>query len=158
MSEEQCIVEDDSGPDGRGWVKLHRQLLGSAVFMNEGLLKVWLWCLLKATHRTLWRPMQTGRGMTQVELRPGQFIFGRKIAAAELGMPESTVRNRMQRLVELDNISAQPDTHCSIVTICNWQTYQEPTDAKGQATDRQRTTKGHIQEQKQHKEDVPDRS
>ena len=34
-----------------GWIKLHRKLLTSNVFDNEKLLKVWIWCLMKATHK-----------------------------------------------------------------------------------------------------------
>lgn len=34
-----------------GWIKIHRKLLESNVFDNEKALKVWLWCLLKATHK-----------------------------------------------------------------------------------------------------------
>lgn len=34
-----------------GWIKLHRKLISSNVFDNEKVLKVWIWCLMKATHK-----------------------------------------------------------------------------------------------------------
>ena len=34
-----------------GWIKLHRKTLDSKVFQNEKLLKTFVWCLLKASHK-----------------------------------------------------------------------------------------------------------
>ena len=82
----------------RGWVKLWRKLLDSEIFQNEGLLKVAIWALLKANHKEAWVPLKTGRGKTIVHLKPGQFIFGRRTAAKELKMPESSVRVAVHRL------------------------------------------------------------
>lgn len=161
MSEEQCIVEDDSGPDGRGWVKLHRRIRDSAIFANPVLLKVWVWAMTKATHRRKVVSIRTGRGTTQIELQPGQFIYGRNIAADELNLPPSTVNDAMQKLKALGSVHIQPNTHCSIVTANNWATYQGGESSDQQPTrhpsDTQATPIRHIQEQKQHKE-VPEKS
>jgi hypothetical protein len=134
----------------RGWVKLWRKILDSQAFQSEGLLKVWIWCLAKASHKEEWFPVKTGRGTTQVRVGPGQFIFGRFKAAKELKMTPSTVRNRMALLARAGNVDIKADRHYSVVTICNWETYNPAGDekgqAKGQTEDNQRTTKGHIQE------------
>jgi hypothetical protein len=111
------------------WIKMYRKSIDSAVFQSEGLWKVWCWCLMKAAYSERWVPMTTGRGETQVKLEKGQFIFGRNAAAKELKMRDGTVRSRMRRLVELGNIAMQPATHWSIVTICNYATYQEVDDS-----------------------------
>ncbi len=77
------------------------------------------------------------------EVQPGQFIYSRKKAAKELGMPESTVRNRMEKLDDMGNVDIQKDNHFSIVTVCKWEDYQSGQEgkgqAKGQAKDRHRT-------------------
>ena len=126
----------------RGYVNLWRCSLDSRVFGNDGLWKVWTWCLMKASHQNRWVPIITGKGKTEIEIQSGQFIFGRKTAAKELLMTESTIRNRIEKLKSIGNISLKPDTHYTIITICNWERYQSNEKPKGQAKDNQRTTKG----------------
>lgn len=109
-----------------GWIKLHRKIEKSAVFQNEGILKVWIWCLIKANHEDKWVPVRTGRGTTQVLVKRGQFIFGRKTAAKALRMKEPTVQKRMMVLRKLENLIIQSNSHYSIVSIINWDTYQTP--------------------------------
>ena len=117
-----------------GWVKMHRKLLKSMVFSNEGLLKVWVWCLLKANHEKEWVSIRTGRGSTEVEIRPGQFIYGRKTAAKELRMKERTVYDRMLKLENAQNLAIQPNTHYSVISIVNWDGYQMSDQDNQQAT------------------------
>jgi len=111
------------------------------VFQNEGLLKVWIWCLAKANHETVFVPITTGRGSTVVEVGPGQFIFGRKTAAQELSMNESTLYKRMQILKKHKNVTMQSNTHYSIVSIINWQPYQERKEKSNRQGIDQVTTK-----------------
>lgn len=133
--------------DDEGWIKLHRKLLNSRVFQNKDLLRVFLWCLLKASHREEWVPVKTGRGETEVHLKPGQFIYGRKKAAKKLKMPQSSVRNRIEKLKNIGNLDIQPDTHYTIITIINWETYQvreikkdSPVDSQGTINEQQKDT------------------
>ena len=107
-----------------GWVKVHRELIKSRVFRNEGLLKVWIWCLLKANHKGRWVAITTGRGKTEVWIDAGQFIFGRYKAADELNMKPTTVWKRIGKLKVLSQITLKSDTHYTIITIVNWNSYQ----------------------------------
>lgn len=128
------------------YIKLYRKTLDSRVFYNEGLLKVWIWCLLKASYKERWCTIKTGRGTTEIKLLPGQFVFGRKKAAKELRMSPSTVWKRIKKLKNMQNLNIESNTHYSIITIMNWDTYQgiqENGDIEG---DRQVTTKEHKQE------------
>lgn len=117
--------------DDEGWVKVHRKIEKSAVFQNEGLLKVWVWCLLRANYEDRWIPVKTGRGETQVFVKRGQFIFGRKTAAKALKMDESTVYKRMQKLENMQNLNTQSNSHYSIITICNYDLYQMVPEEEG---------------------------
>lgn len=108
----------------RGWISLWRKLIDSRIFQNEGLLKVWIWCLLKASRIERWIPVKTGRGETEVFLKPGQFIYGRKSAAKELKMNPETVRKRMNKLKSLENITIESTKQYSIITVLNWGSYQ----------------------------------
>ena len=139
-----------------GYVFLHRKLIDSRVFQNADLLKVFIWCLLKANHEGRWVPLTVGRGKIEVFVKPGQFIFGRSTAAKELKMPASSVRNRIGTLQKIEIISVKVDTHYSTITIINWNTYQ----AIGIKKDRQRTDKGQPKDtnknDKNDKKETPD--
>ncbi|HWB14486.1 MAG TPA: hypothetical protein VG826_34995 [Pirellulales bacterium] len=49
-------------------------------------------------------------------------------------MPDGTVYGRMKKLQQIGCISMQPNTHFTIVTICNWNRYQRPQRKSPQAT------------------------
>ena len=133
----------------RGWIKAYRKTIESSVFQNEGLFKVWMWCLLKASHQSEWFPIKTGRGETVVNVQPGQFIFGRKKAAKELKMKPTTVQDRIKKLEKLENLVTQPGTHYSIITIRNWRTYQDTDKNDDTQSVNQPSTNRHIQECKE---------
>jgi len=133
----------------RGYVKFYRKSVESRAFQNEGLWKVWSWCLLKANHKECWVPVKTGKGITEVHLKPGQFVFGRGKASKALRMPASSVRNRLALLEKAQNLVIKVDTHYSIITICNWELYQVTENevrtgkrtGKGQAKDTDKNAK-----------------
>jgi len=125
-----------------GWVKIHRKMLNSQVWRNEGLLKVWVWCLLKANHKKAWVPVQIGKGSTEIEVDPGQFLFGRNTAARELNMKPSSVRNRIKKLKKMGNLDTQEDSHYTIISIVNWPCYQGSKNNLDNQKDSQRTARG----------------
>lgn len=105
---------------GKGWIKLHRCLKDKAIFDNEKLLKVFIWCLLKATHK----PHEQLVGRQKVLLQPGQFITGRNKAAMELNMAPSTAWEYLKLLETNNTINIKSNNKFSIVTIVNWTLYQ----------------------------------
>mgnify|MGYP007034115816 CR=1 FL=1 len=67
--------------ENTSYIKLFRKLLNSPIFENEKALKIWIWCLLKATHKK--REQLVGQQI--VNLEKGEFVFGRKQASEEAG-------------------------------------------------------------------------
>lgn len=104
----------------KGYIKLYRNILDSHIFQNEKLLKIFIWCLLKAGHKE--RDQIVGRQV--VKLKEGQFIFGRKIAASELGIPPSTVWDYMKLMEKMKIISIKSNTKFSVITLEKWRIYQ----------------------------------
>ncbi len=127
-------------PDENGYIFLWRKLLSSQVWNNPDLLKVWLWCLLRANHAATWVKFSTGKGESEVFIEKGQFIFGRHSAAKELKMNSNTIYKRMMKLKSIGNITMQSNTHYSLVTICNWEHYQSDKSKKEQADYQQGNT------------------
>ncbi|WP_346207647.1 hypothetical protein NSS91_16215 [Caldifermentibacillus hisashii] len=113
----------------QGWIKLHRKLLENPIFNDPHLLKLWVYCLLKATHKE--HKQIVGKQM--VELQPGQFVTGRFILAEEYNKgakPKDIVSDRtlwrwLKFLEECEFLSIKPTTKYSVVTINNWDKYQE---------------------------------
>ena len=104
----------------KNWLKLNRSILSSSVFDNPRLLKVWIWCLCKASHKDRDQLV----GMQVVHLEAGQFVYGRTAASEELKIPESTVSRYMNKLKALGNVSIKTNNKFSVVTVENWRFYQ----------------------------------
>lgn len=104
----------------KSWIKLYRNLLYSPIFENEKGLKIWIWCLLKATH--IDRNQLVGQQI--VELKKGQFVFGRKKASEELKMTESVIYKYIKLLEKLEMISMESNNKFSVVTVEKWGDYQ----------------------------------
>lgn len=119
------------------YLKLYRKILESEVFQNEGLLKVWLWCMCRASFTKRYVSIKNGKGTIEVLINPGQFIFGRNSAANELNMKPSTVRNRIDKLKKLKNLDIKKDNQYSIISIRNWDIYQNVKQLEGQANEQQ---------------------
>lgn len=106
--------------ENEGYIKLFRKLLKSPIWENEKALKIWLWCLLKATH--IKRDQLVGQQV--VHLEKGQFIFGRKTATDDLNMKESTVYKYIKLLEKLQMIRIKSNNKFSVISIEKWEDYQ----------------------------------
>lgn len=126
--------------NSRNWLKLNRSILTSNVFENPRLLKVWIWCLCKASHKDHDQLV----GMQVVHLKAGQFIFGRKAASEELKIPESTTNNYIHQLQSMGNINIKSNNKFSVITVKNWRFYQgvdsKSKQQNGQQMNNKRTT------------------
>ena len=122
------------------WLKLNRSILESNVFDNPKLLKVWIWCLCKASHKA--HDQVVGRQIQHLEA--GQFVYGRHRAAEELRLPESTTNYYMMMLKSFGNLDIKPNNKYSVVTVVNWAFYQSDTNKskqqRKQQTNNKRTT------------------
>jgi hypothetical protein len=108
----------------QGWVKVHRKILESEVFQSDALFKFFMWCLLSASHKEHFVPIKTGRGETIVRLLPGQLIYGRYASARKLRCKPATSRNFLLKLKNMQILDTQHSTHFTIITIMNWNIYQ----------------------------------
>lgn len=113
--------------DNNGHIKLYRSILDSQVFAHQTALKIWIWCLTKATYKERFIPLKIGKGLITIKVNPGQFIFGRLKAEEELGIDGSTIYKWMQKFSSdaFENmITLKSNNQYTIITICNWDSYQ----------------------------------
>jgi hypothetical protein len=117
----------------RGYVCLWRKMMDNGMMRNSHLLHVWIWCLMKASHKA--HKMMVG--FVEVDLLPGQFVFGRKAAALDTGLGEQTIRTCLNSLKSTSNITIKVTNKFSILTICNWATYQSSISQSNQQINQQ---------------------
>ena len=93
----------------KGWIKLHRKILDNGIFTDANLLKVFIWCLIKANSS------QKNKNVYNAKIKQGQFITGRTSASEELYMKPSTVHDRLKKLQTLGYIKIMSTTKYTII-------------------------------------------
>lgn len=117
-----------------GYVKVHREVMDHPVFDDEWLLKVFLWCIMQANFRE-------GR------VQRGSFTTGRFEAARLLKADPSRVYRAFKRLESLGCIKVASNTRFTIVSVCNYSTYQSDEET-------QRTAESKPQKSNNKKDDL----
>jgi len=128
----------------RQWLKLWRKAEDSAVFTDSPAFHIFIYLLLQAQYRKeRYSCMFEGH---QIYLERGECVIGRYKVAKATGIAPSTVRNALQRLEKCYHIiSTKTDNKRTIVSLLNWDTYQN-TELK---EDNGRTSSGQQVDTKQ---------
>jgi hypothetical protein len=123
------------------YIKLTRDILDHPVFAHQVAFKIWMWCLLRASYKNRSVPFKVSKGDTIVNIKAGQFIFGRFKAEESLGIDGSTIYRWMQTFASegWDLITIESNNQYSIITICNWDKYQQGDNKKEQPKNSKRT-------------------
>ena len=116
-----------------GWIKIHHKFLDWEWYQESGMVSIFINLLLRANYQPRrWRGMVIERG---------QLVTGRKQLSIETGLSEQTIRTCLQRLEQTGEIKRQPTNKYSIITICNYESYQcEENKTNQQVTNNQPTT------------------
>ncbi len=106
---------------------LHRRLLEHPLYKRPGFIRLWTWCLLKAQYKD---GTAFYRGES-VKLGPGEFVFGRRLAARETGLSDKQIRNLVDLLIKEKMIIPRASRNVgrgagrfSIYHVENWAEYQ----------------------------------
>ena len=125
-----------------GWLKLYRSILDSAVFQDAEVLKVWIWLLCNVAfeqHDTICY----GKVIC---LKPGQIATGRKKIAQCTDLSENKVYRALTALKSLGNIEINATNKYSIITVVNWDKYQDE-NVKRTTSEQQNNSKTTTEEQ-----------
>ena len=129
-----------------------RKSIESTIFQDRDIWRFWSWCLMKAS----WKKHNVLVGTALVPLEPGQFVFGRKAASIELGISEQKIRTIARFLLTERLIHKKSTNKFSIITIINWERYQQDDHPHQPATNQQPTSNqpaiNHKQTRKEGKE------
>lgn len=122
------------------FIKLNREILDHWVFADEKTFKIWVWLLARAKYEDGSISLQIGKGNSVVKLKRGQLIFGRFKAEESLNMDGSLIYRRLQKFEQDDMIKVESNNHYTIITICNYDTWQSENIQIEQPLNNQRTT------------------
>lgn len=121
--------------EGR-WIKIHEGLLDWEWFTTDYMAKLWLYLLIRAC----WEDKQW-QGIT---IPRGSLITGRERLAEALHISEKQARIGLERLERANQITLKRTNKYTMITICNYDSYQvTETDegpTKGQQDGQQRAT------------------
>jgi hypothetical protein len=115
----------------RGYVKLYRKVLDSAVWGDQTLFHLFIFCLIKANHKTSYASIDGVN--TPIKVEPGQFITGRDSFHSEYYSRQRrsaqkfspwTLRKKLKVLEDMQILSIKTCNKYSIVSIVKWNTYQ----------------------------------
>ncbi|MGO4540351.1 hypothetical protein [Paenibacillus sp. 2TAB19] len=112
-----------------GWICLHRKIRKNPIFNDMALLRLWLICLTEASHSE--RNQLIGR--QSVRLLPGQFITGRFALhgmynnglKGDDAKSEKTVWRWLELLEKSEFLTINSTTKYSVITVENWDIYQD---------------------------------
>jgi hypothetical protein len=111
-----------------GYIKLYRKVTSSFVWTNPSMLKLWLLCLMKASHEGR-RFLFNGN---EVSLSSGQFVTGRDALAKEYnqGAPSDqvivsrTLWRWIKKFEKEEMLSISSTPKYSVISINKWEDYQ----------------------------------
>jgi DNA replication protein DnaD len=134
-----------------GWIKLHRKIRSNPVFNDLQLCRLWMICLLEASHKQREQPI----GRQVVLLESGQFITGRFDLHAMYNnglkrsdhVAEYTVWRWLQTLERQGLVSINSSNKYSIVSVLNWSFYQNSEQQNEQLNEQQMSSKCSTNEQ-----------
>jgi len=117
-----------------GWIKLHRSLLEWEWFQDTITLHVFVYLLLRAT--------PSDSAYKGVEIPRGSLITSVRKIGEDCHIPDKRVRTAIQRLTNSKQIVIKATNKFSLITICNYDSYQENEKTVGQTKGKQNANKG----------------
>ncbi|HPM14030.1 MAG TPA: hypothetical protein PLK49_01330 [Candidatus Dojkabacteria bacterium] len=104
-----------------GYIKLSRKLLDNPIFKKPAYLTVWIYLLLNAQHKEtffIWNNKKEA-------LKRGQLLTGLKTISKNTRIAQGTVYRILKYLENEKQIEQRKTTKFTIITIVNWDKYQE---------------------------------
>ena len=119
-----------------GWIKLYRKMTEWEWYRDTSVKCLFLHLLLTANRST--------RSFQGVSVTRGQKLTSRSLLASETGLSESQVKRALSVLRESQEITSHATNRFTLITICNFESYQD-TESKKIQPDNQHHDQPHAQ-------------
>ena len=99
-----------------GWINLYRKFEDWEWFNKSEMVHLFLYLLLKANH--------DDKKWNGIAIKRGQVITGIHSISLKTGISVRSVRTCLNRLISTNEITRKTTNKFSIITICNYESYQ----------------------------------
>jgi hypothetical protein len=109
-----------------GWIKLHRKFNDTSFKNRPLVVALFIHLLLNANHedkKFYWNKKE-------IIIKKGQLLTGRKELSKQTGISPQSIRTAMMILKSTSTITTQPTNKFSIISILNWDRYQDQPTSK----------------------------
>jgi hypothetical protein len=135
-----------------GWIKIHRQLEDWEWYTNIPVKTLFIHCLLKANHKdNQWQG---------IVIKKGSFVTSYENLSIETGLTVRQIRTALNKLKMTGEVTHKGQSRYSIITINNWNLYQDNDKQNDkqmtnerQTNDKQTTTNNNDKNDKNEKND-----
>lgn len=105
-----------------GWIKIHRKILENPIVCKDSeTLSIWIYILLNATHKEI-PALFKGKKIT---LQKGQLITGILSISKRLKINKDKIQRTLKCFETDKQIEQQTSNQNRLITIVNWNEYQE---------------------------------
>lgn len=113
---------DRTPTNGRtgGWVKLYRKLMDWEWYQDSHMVHLFVHLLLSAN--------SAPRKWKGILIERGQYITTQRTLSDATGISQPTIHRCLMRLVECGAILAKVNQRKTMITICNYDSYQDYED------------------------------
>ena len=138
--------------DKTGWIKLSRGITKWGWYQDHTTFRLFLHLLLTAN----WKE-STYKGHT---IGRGEVVVGVNALSSQIGMSVQATRTSLKKLEKTGEINKRATNKFSIVTLCNYDTYQsressinKPTTNQQQTNNKQATTSKEVKKERSNDDD-----
>lgn len=109
-----------------GWIKIHREITEHWIFQDAEKFKWWIDMIFLASYEN----NRTVIGNKIVEVKRGQLLGSLSFFMKRWGISKERVINFLRLLQSDGMINKESDKNVSIITICNYDSYQDMSNNK----------------------------
>lgn len=112
----------------KGYIKVYRQIVDTAIWADSDKLKLWMMCILKASHED----HDVMVGNTIIHLEKGEFLTGRDALECEFNkgvkrekrVSGKTLFRYLEMFEKLKMLSIKKSNKYTVISLINWGKYQ----------------------------------
>lgn len=113
-----------------GWIKIYRKITDWEWYKDVSTLHLFIHLLITANREDKsWRGIVVGRG---------QRLTSRSALASDTGLSEGQVKRSLNKLIATNNLTIKATNKYTLITICNYESYQDSSNDSDQQNDQPR--------------------
>ena len=114
-----------------GYIKLHRKIKLWEWYEDANTFRLFIHCLIESNHKD--------KNWKGIDIKRGQFHTSINHLSHDLKLSDKAIRISLEKLKKTKNIVIKGASNGTMITICNYDSYQSNSETEGQAKGR---TKG----------------